>query len=336
MNYFISYSKALRSKMAAVFLSGFLLFMLPFSAAAQSIGWDPENMFFDETVIGTTATQTLTLTNLDAVGPLTVGSIEWTYNEPGEVTWTPSFVFVADGPVPAELLPGESMEIDITFRAESWSFKAANMLITNDSGNAPSLNYYVMGDGVEGDPCAPLTTCNGVCTDVSSDVNNCGSCDNVCNVPTNGTAVCEGGSCGFVCDEGYEPVGDGCQSIVVQTPVEMLESLVAFVGESVADGTLVGLGPKGTGDHKSAAHRLKLFTRMLDDALYKLTSEADEAATCAKLNFAQLRSDGGYPFRLPIDFIAGEATIEVYERIIAVMTALESCEIREALTRPVK
>ena len=151
MNSFISYSKALGSRFVAIFLSGFLFFILPSNTVAQDIGWSPTSMFFDTTVIGTKATQTLTLTNLDAALTMSVDSIVWTYNEPGEVTWTDSYQFVADRAVPATLAPGESMDINISFTPEGWSFKSANLLITNSSDNAPSLNYWVMGDGVEGE-----------------------------------------------------------------------------------------------------------------------------------------------------------------------------------------
>ncbi len=151
MNSFISYSAVLRFRIAVIILSGFFLFILPSSAAAQDIGWSPTSMFFDSTVIGTKATQTLTLTNLDAALTMSVNSIVWTYNEPGEVTGTDSYQFVADRVVPATLAPGESMDINISFTPEGWSFKSANLLITNSSNNASSLNYWVMGDGVEGE-----------------------------------------------------------------------------------------------------------------------------------------------------------------------------------------
>lgn len=210
MNHIISYHRWQRSSLAAILLAGFLLLISPLSAVAQDIGWSPVDMFFDSTVIGTTATQTLTLTNEDAAMPMSVDEIVWTYNDPGEVTGLPSFQFTADRPVPAELLPGESMEIDITFTAESWSFKMANLLITNSSLNAPSLNYFVMGEGIGSDICSPLADCNGVCTDASSDVNNCGACDNVCETTANAITFCESYTCGFVCNIGYEPVGNLC------------------------------------------------------------------------------------------------------------------------------
>jgi hypothetical protein len=340
MNHIISYHRWQRSSLATILLAGFLLLISPLSAVAQSIGWSPDDMFFESTVIGTTATQTLTLANEDAVGPLTVWSIEWIYNEPGEITWTPSYEFVANPPAPVILMPGESMEIDITFTAESWSFKMANLLITNSSFNASSLNYFVMGDGVEGDPCAPMTTCDGTCIDTTSDLNNCGSCGNVCPTPENAIATCETSACNFICDDGYEPVGNLCFPIVVDPTLdEMMIDLLTFIHQSLDDGTLVGFGPGA-----SAQNRLDVLLKWLgeaDDYIININPDTGEpepelVSACEKLNEAHLRCDGGYPFRLPPDFIAGESTIAVNSKILNIIDAIEGCEADAAITRPVK
>jgi len=322
------------SKLAAMLLAGSLFILSPLGVMAQDIGWSPGSMTFPSTVIGTTATQTLTLTNLDVALPLDVNSIEWTYNEPGEVTWIPSFAFIADRSVPTMLLPGESMTIDISFRAEGLSFKAANLRITNTSGNSPSLNYFIVGDGVYSDVCYPLGNCFGTCTDLGNDINNCGSCSNVCEVPINGSAVCGVGLCGFVCDEGYEPVGDSCESIVAKTPKELMDALMAFAIQSVESGALVGLGP--TGKDQAGEARLNAFIFYLEQAQQRIDTGTPEmlVAACGFLNNNQLKSDGGWPFVMPPDFVAGEAAAEVNERIIELIVAIEGCELRQAPTRP--
>jgi len=334
MNSLVSYFGSKHNDIAAVFLSGSLLIASPLSVMAQDIGWAPVSMTFPSTVIGNTATQTVTLTNLDLKVPLAVNSIRWTYNEPGEVTWNPSFAFIADRSVPAELMPGESMTIDITFTAETLTFKAANLLITNTSGNIPSVNYYVTGNGVDSDLCYPLSNCSGVCVDLKNDINSCGSCYNVCDVPLNGAAVCGAGVCDFICDEGYEKVGDGCEAIIAKTPKELMDELIMFVIQSVESGALVGLGP--TGHDQAGEHRLKGFIFNLEQAQTRIDTGTPEMlkAACGFLNVDQLHSDGGWPFVMPPDFVAGEAASEVNARIIEVIGAIEGCELMEAPTRP--
>ncbi len=44
--------------------------------------------------------------------------------------------------------------------------------------------------------------CGVRCTDVRTDVTNCGVCGTVCRTPARGTATCSGGACGFRCDPG--------------------------------------------------------------------------------------------------------------------------------------
>ena len=303
---------------------------IPSTVTAQTIGWDPAYLDFGIVLVGSTETRTLTLTNTDAIAALVVSGVEYTFNQQGVFGWSTAHS------LPVALGPGESMEVALSFTPIDISFFMADLLVTSNALNTPNgLNYSFMGMGEYGDPCSPpLSNCGGLCIDLSNDLDNCGSCDNVCASPTNATAMCEAASCGFVCDEGYEPVGDLCQAIVAQTPLEMLDALIAFVDESVASGALVGLGPRGT-DYQSAPYRLLLFTRALDRAADKLTN-GDVAAACDALNIAQLHSDGGFPFTPPPDFIAGEASADVNARINAIMIAMETCEIREAATRPVK
>ncbi|MBU1036919.1 IPT/TIG domain-containing protein [Patescibacteria group bacterium] len=53
-------------------------------------------------------------------------------------------------------------------------------------------------------------------TDIMNNVNNCGSCGNVCSEPSpdpdpsNPNAACDSGQCGFTCPDGYKDNGTGC------------------------------------------------------------------------------------------------------------------------------
>lgn len=366
--------KAFSAKTTTILLAGLLLGISPMSATAQSISWDPHGMTFPDTPIGETRTLTLVIFNEDSALHVSIDQIEWTWNQPGEITLAPQFAFVADRPMPTSLLPGEEMAIDILFTPETaFSIASANLLITNTSTNASPLEYWVDGMGSEVGSCDPLSSCAGICIDLQNDLNNCGSCGNVCPVPSVGLAVCnagvcgyvcdesidlssdpqncgscdnvcdtpmhstsfcEDGSCGFVCDEGYEPVGDGCQASVTQTPEELMDALLAFVLESSDTGALLGLGPSGR--NQAGEAKLNVFVMNIEKAneLFDLGTPAGMTRACGFLNFSQLRSDGGWPFIMPPDLVAGEATSEVYDRIIELMGLIEGCEPTEAPTRP--
>ena len=366
MNIPVFCGKAFFTKTTTILLAGLLLGISAMSATAQDISWTPESMTFPDTPIGTTATQTLTITNEGEALPIAIDNIRWTWNQAGEITLTWQFAFVADGHIPTILLPGESIDIDILFTPEvAFTFASANLLITNSSSNAASLNYWVDGTGSEDDPCDPLSSCAGICIDLQNDLNNCGSCDyvcpvpsvglavcnagvcgyvcdasinlssdpqncgscdNICDTPMHGTAFCEDGNCGFVCDEGYEPVGDGCQAIVAQTPEELMDALLAFVLESRDTGALIGLGPSGR--NQAGEAKLKVFVKNIEKANENFDKGTQVGLTqaCGFLNFSQLRSDGGWPFVMPPDFVAGEAASEVYDRIIELMAAMDCFE----------
>lgn len=55
-----------------------------------------------------------------------------------------------------------------------------------------------------------LTRCAGACVATISDTNHCGACSNRCPSPAGGSAVCEAGRCGVVCNMGYLLVGGAC------------------------------------------------------------------------------------------------------------------------------
>jgi len=185
-----------------------------------------------------------------------------------------------------------------------------------------------------------MAECNGICTDTSSDLKNCGAGDNVCETTANATTVCENYNCGFICNEGYEPVGNLCLPIVIDPILdEMMIDLLAFIHQSLDDGTLEGFGPGA-----SAQNRLDVLLKWLVKAENHIINinpdtgepEPDMVSACEKLNDAHLRSDGGYPFRLPPDFIAGESTNAVNSKILNIIDAIEGCEAAVAITRPVK
>ena len=294
-----------------------LLLGVPLGAQAVTLEWAPESMFIDDVPIGTTATRTLTLTA--RIAPVSIDSIEWTYNQPGTFTGIPQFGFEADRPVPATMLPGESMEIYISFTPEeALSFASANLLVTNSSANAAELNYWVEGRGVETNACYPDTDCSGVCTDLQIDVNNCGSCGNVCPVPANASAVCESANCSFVCDDGYEPLGDECIPTGASI-VGLTNLLINYWNEALEaePPTIVGFGPGNSAEpRRDAIENMLTKTRE-----YVFAGEYDLA--CGQLRSVYLKTDGGYPFVLPPDFLAGEGVAGLHERVVAVVEELD-------------
>lgn len=84
-----------------------------------------------------------------------------------------------------------------------------------------STNIAVL-QAAQGPTCtAPLTTCNTppVCVDLSTDINNCGTCGNACQVANADPKCIPGGSCGIqVCHPGYgdcdENAGNGCEALL--------------------------------------------------------------------------------------------------------------------------
>jgi hypothetical protein len=51
--------------------------------------------------------------------------------------------------------------------------------------------------------------CSGLCAS-DEDVTSCGSSCSPCAVPSNAAANCNDGTCGYACDSGFKPCGDGC------------------------------------------------------------------------------------------------------------------------------
>jgi hypothetical protein len=327
MKRFIFDRKEPRAWLSLIFLTGVLLLISPQGAVAQTVTWSPQVMDFGMVPVGTTATQVLTLTNTDPAIPLSINSAVITFDDRGAYAVRPV------EPLPVLVFPGESFAIEISFSPPDLSFFSSEIIVYSNAENKPMLYYFPMGQGMVVDPCYPSTNCDGECKDISNDVDNCGSCGNVCVAPANAQATCESGVCGFVCDEGYEPVGTGCKAIVAQTPLQMMEELVEFAYVSMGNETLVGFGPGGGGE-QSASARLRVFNKQLNKAYLALLYGNPE--TCETLNWLQLRTDGGWPFVLPPDFVMGEASSEVHERLIEIINALGYCEVQEAINKPAR
>lgn len=299
----------------------------PSSADPQTIGWEPLVMDFGMIPVGDATGQVLQLTATGPSGALAISEVYYTFNDRG--------AFGVSAPVPAVLLPGESIDVDLTFTPPDFSFFFAELRILNNSTNEPDLVYAFSGAGEFGTSCTwPLVNCGGVCVDLSDDLDNCGSCGNVCATPEHAEAFCQTGSCGFVCDEYFEPADDGCRPTVFPTVYEALEELIIYADGAVVTGALVGLGPRSTDDSPSP-HRLQVFLRTLERAMNEGLATGNYDAACDALNFAQLRSDGAYTAARPPDFVAGDAAPYVNERINEIMEAIEGCDIRDASVRQV-
>lgn len=119
------------------------------------------------------------------------------------------------------------------------------------------------------------------------------------------------GSCGIPIDPPYEVLVDDVR-IVEAT----IEDILAFFDESVEIGDLEGSGPGNSG-----RGRLKALRNMLK-AAKDLIDAGDYEAACEQLFDAYNRCDGEFP---PPDFVSGEATLVLSEKILRLMDSL-GCE----------
>ena len=117
-------------------------------------------MSFFDIPYNTTATRTLTLTN-EGGGLLQITNIEWEYMTyyfpPGEES--PAAFDFSNVSLPVDVPSGESMDIEISFSPVDdgiISIANAQLLITNNSDNAPSLRYWLDGLGIAGIPTGPV------------------------------------------------------------------------------------------------------------------------------------------------------------------------------------
>src|SRR5262245_50111835 len=87
-----------------------------------------------------------------------------------------------------------------------------SLSLSNDTLQISESNYVVIGNILN---LIGYYKCNTAYTQISSDLNNCGACGNVCSTP-NGTPSCVNGACGVAaCNPGYKNCNnldnDGCE-----------------------------------------------------------------------------------------------------------------------------
>jgi hypothetical protein len=99
-----------------------------------------------------------------------------------------------------------------------------------------------------------------------------------------------------------------------EDPAELMAALLDFFDDSVAAGTLWGVGPG-----RSAEHRLRAYRTMLVIASILIDKEADRLA-CFALRVVREKADGA-PW--PPDFVDGPAREELVMRIEGVREALD-------------
>ena len=62
------------------------------------------------------------------------------------------------------------------------------------------------------------TECSGTCTNLQTDLNNCGSCGKACPAVYHAAPVCSGGQCTYTCPAGHgdcnQNTADGCETCV--------------------------------------------------------------------------------------------------------------------------
>ena len=102
-------------------------------------------------------------------------------------------------------------------------------------------------------------------------------------------------------------------AFVPPTPKGLLEQLLSFIASSVEAGTLVGRGPGG-----SAPKRLNAFVNKVESACDSI--EEEPGLAYLQLLDAYAHADGNAK---PPDFVTGEATAELAERLLEVIAALD-------------
>lgn len=104
--------------------------------------------------------------------------------------------------------------------------------------------------------------------------------------------------------------------MTIEPPPTTVQDVLAFMAESVGDGSLYG-----DGQGKSASGRLKALKNMIE-ASGDLIEAGYIAEACDQLQDAYNRTDGYFP---PPDFAAGPAAVELADMILQLMTYL-GCE----------
>ena len=174
MNQMTSCRTALHTRLIMNLLGGSLLFILCLPVLASTMTWSPQFMSFFDIPYNTTATRTLTLTN-EGGGLLQITNIEWEYMTyyfpPGEES--PAAFDFSNVSLPVDVPSGESMDIEISFSPVDdgiISIANAQLLITNNSDNAPSLRYWLDGLGIAGIPTGPVDLSGTIKTADGSDI----------------------------------------------------------------------------------------------------------------------------------------------------------------------
>ena len=96
--------------------------------------------------------------------------------------------------------------------------------ICNEAGGACEAGASTCASGLVCDTAMDLcvldclggtSLCGGSCVDTSSDLAHCGGCEVTCGPDVNAASTCALGSCGFVCDVGFDdcdPMDSGCET----------------------------------------------------------------------------------------------------------------------------
>ncbi len=120
----------------------------------------------------------------------------------------------------------------------------------------------------------------------------------------------------------------GLDNVIVEivgeppTPAEQIQEILDFVDDSVAAGTLVGVG-----SGKPAENKLNAFINMLEEAQSLIEAELF-AEACVQLQDAREKCDGQSP---PPDFVAGSAVSELAERIQALRESMNCSEYEDQI-----
>ncbi len=127
-----------QSRTVSLLVFMLLLVGMPLQSVASTLSFSTNFIDFGQVQNCATANRTVTLTNTD-VGDITITDIQFTFNQQDafKVSWSKN--------LPATLLPGESMDVTLSYHPTDISFQLADLQITNTSTNAPNLIVSAMG-----------------------------------------------------------------------------------------------------------------------------------------------------------------------------------------------
>jgi hypothetical protein len=101
-------------------------------------------------------------------------------------------------------------------------------------------------------PCQPNEiSCNGVCTNITTNTASCGACGNVCPAGANGVATCFAGQCALQCSAGFQNCdgnpANGCEINTATSTSNCGACGRSCAGSSCSNGTLFGAGTCSSG-----------------------------------------------------------------------------------------